>query len=38
MTRMRLLEVLEAWADDPLVRLPAGELKTRIRRLRRERK
>lgn len=36
LTRMRLLEVLEAWEDDPLVWLPADELNARIRRLLRE--
>ena len=37
-TRKRLLAVLEAWKNDPLVWLPSAELKTRIRRLRRKRK
>jgi len=35
-TRKRLLAVLEAWEDDPLVWLPSAELKTRISRLRRK--
>jgi predicted nucleic acid-binding protein len=35
--RKRLLDVLEAWEDDPLVWLPGEELKTRIKRLRRRR-
>jgi predicted nucleic acid-binding protein len=33
--RTRLLRVLEAWRDDPLVWLPGEELVTRITRLRR---
>jgi predicted nucleic acid-binding protein len=37
-TRKRLLAVLEAWEDDPLVWLPSAELKARIRRLQRKRK
>lgn len=33
-TKQRLIDVLEEWETDPLVWLPAAELKKRIRRLR----
>jgi hypothetical protein len=36
LTRTRLVHVLEAWRDDPLVWLPREELVARITRLRRE--